>query len=175
MWRGRRKLKSSRSGSTLTTGLALAELAREEARELELRWPPYSEGCHEATPGCADRNKGTGSAKRQREQKATKITLQSAYGLATHTAERKERLGLGSKPGLEKEPTSAACSGKLLPRIRTAFSTGYGCREMPSIIQLGFAPHLICSPELPVRYVVAMFDILLSCLPPGSEVSEDWG
>lgn len=118
MWRGRRKLKSSRSGSTLTTGLALAELAREEARELELRWPPYSEGCHEATPGCADRNKGTGSAKRQREQKATKITLQSAYGLATHTAERKERLGLGSKPGLEKEPTSAACSGKLLPRIR---------------------------------------------------------
>lgn len=79
MWRGRRKMKNSRSGSTLTTGLALAELALEEARELELRWPPYSEGCHVATTGCADRNKGTGSAKRQREQKATKITLWSGY------------------------------------------------------------------------------------------------
>lgn len=30
---------------TLTTGLARAELALEEARELELRWPLCSEGC----------------------------------------------------------------------------------------------------------------------------------
>lgn len=30
---------------TLTTGLARAELALEEARELELRWPQGSEGC----------------------------------------------------------------------------------------------------------------------------------
>lgn len=72
-WKGRRKegmkRKGSRAGSTLTTGLALAELALEEARELELRWPLYSEGCHRATTGCTDRNKGTGSAKRQRDPK----------------------------------------------------------------------------------------------------------
>lgn len=57
-------------------------------------------------------------SKEARRTKATKITLQSAWGLATRTVERKKRLGLGSKPGLEKEPTSALCSGKLLPRIR---------------------------------------------------------
>lgn len=47
--RGRTKEGSRRaagSGSRLTTGLARAELALEEARELELRWPLYSEGYH---------------------------------------------------------------------------------------------------------------------------------
>lgn len=51
MWRG-----------TLTTGLARAELALDEARELELRWPPCSEGCPHSRSRNADRNKGTGSA-----------------------------------------------------------------------------------------------------------------
>lgn len=70
--RGRRKEGSRRAagpGSRLTTGLARAELALEEARELELRWLLYSEGYHGATTGCRDRNKGTGSAKRQGERK----------------------------------------------------------------------------------------------------------
>lgn len=47
---------------TLTTGLARAELALEDARELELRWPPCSEGCRTAGDRRADRNKGTESA-----------------------------------------------------------------------------------------------------------------
>lgn len=36
---------------TLTTGLARAELALEEARELELRWPLCSEGCAHSPAG----------------------------------------------------------------------------------------------------------------------------
>lgn len=36
---------------SLTTGLARAELALEEARELELRWPLCSEGCPHSPQG----------------------------------------------------------------------------------------------------------------------------
>lgn len=42
--------EQDRTGRTLTTGLARAELALEEARELELRWPPRSEGCPRSPP-----------------------------------------------------------------------------------------------------------------------------
>lgn len=39
-----RKEAGQQDWGRLTTGLARAELALEEARELELRWPLYSEG-----------------------------------------------------------------------------------------------------------------------------------
>lgn len=42
--RRKRRLRAQGPGR-LTTGLARAELALEEARELQLRWPLYSEGC----------------------------------------------------------------------------------------------------------------------------------
>lgn len=49
------------TGRTLTTGLARAELALEEARELELSWPPRSEGCpHSPPPGRRTETKGQG-------------------------------------------------------------------------------------------------------------------
>lgn len=46
-------------GGALTTGLARAELALEETRELELRWPLCSEGCpHGPAPDTQTETKG---------------------------------------------------------------------------------------------------------------------
>lgn len=72
---------------TLTTGLARAELALEEARELEFGWPLGSEGCpHSPPPGRADRNKGTGSAK-VRWGRATQPRFRETERSATCKAE----------------------------------------------------------------------------------------
>lgn len=75
---GRKEAKSSRAGGQLTTGLARAELALEEARELELRWPLYSEGCphgRHRTRRQKQRNRVSKEARRmEAKQKCTSVS-----------------------------------------------------------------------------------------------------
>lgn len=53
-----REVREERGGA-LTTGLARAELALDDARELELRWPLCSEGCpHSPAPDTQTETEG---------------------------------------------------------------------------------------------------------------------
>lgn len=52
-------------GGALTTGLARAELALDDARELELRWPLCSEGCpHSPAPDTQTETEGQSQQRR---------------------------------------------------------------------------------------------------------------
>lgn len=70
----------------LTTGLARAELALEEARELEVRWPLYSEGCPRSRRRTRRQKQRTGSAERQRAGSARE-TPPPGYAHSGHSRE----------------------------------------------------------------------------------------
>lgn len=106
---GRNKAEGSGAGGTLTTGLARAELALEEARELELRWPPCSEGCpHSPPPPPGRRQK-----QRDRVSRAT-ASAEAPSVEVSHVPCRKDRGEHREQAPLGKEGC-VGHSGKRMP------------------------------------------------------------
>lgn len=105
---GRNKAEGSGAGGTLTTGLARAELALEEARELELRWPPCSEGCPHSPPPPGRRQK-----QRDRVSRAT-ASAEAPSVEVSHVPCRKDRGEHREQAPLGKEGC-VGHSGKRMP------------------------------------------------------------
>lgn len=125
---GREGQKGSReaagAGDALTTGLARAELALEEERELDLRWPLGSEGWPGTQPatGHADRNKGTGQQRCRENGGHTTDAPVSGEVSHAHPGKEGEVSRTADGPGKEAASLTASntCSHRINNLIRVS-------------------------------------------------------
>lgn len=87
-------------GGALTTGLARAELALDDARELELRWPLCSEGCpHSPAPDTQTETKGQSEQRRTEAGGPAKCSISCEVSHAQYRGQggMEHRLPWGSR------------------------------------------------------------------------------